>query len=375
MRFMKLTGTLLATLVTALALASCGGEQKLKMGVAGPLTGKDAVFGAQLKNGAEQAVEDINAAGGINGQQIELVLGDDAADPKQGRSVANTFVGDGVSFVIGHFNSGVSEPASDVYAENGILMITPGSTNPKITDRGLTNVFRTCGRDDQQGKIAGEYIAANFKDKKVAIAHDKTTYGKGLADETKKVMNGLGVTEVLYEGVNAGERDFSALVSKIKASGADLVYWGGVHTEGGSILRQMRGAGVNAVMMGGDGIATDEFAALGGPGTEGTLMTFGPDPTKRPEAQAVLAKFAARNFKPEAYTLYSYAAVQVVAEAAKAIGSLDPVKVAAEIHAGKTYKTAIGDLSFDAKGDVTRIDYVMYTWQKQPDGTITYVQN
>lgn len=371
MRVVKLAGVLLASLV----LASCGGEQTFKFGVAGPLTGKDAVFGAQLKQGVEQAIADINAAGGLNGQQIELMSGDDAGDPKQGRSVANTFVGEGVSFVVGHFNSGVTEPASDVYAENGILMITPGSTNPKITERGLTTVFRVCGRDDQQGKVAGEYIAQHFKDKKVAVIHDKTTYGKGLADETKKVMNGLGVTEVLYEGINASERDFSALVSKIKQSEADIVYWGGVHTEGGSILRQMRSGGVNAVMMGGDGIATDEFAALGGPGTEGTLMTFGPDPQKRPEAQAVIEKFKARKFKPEAYTLYSYAAVQVIAEAAKAINSLDPIKVAAELHTGKTYKTVIGDLSFDAKGDVTRIDYVMYTWKKQPDGSITYVQN
>lgn len=371
MRLVKLA----IALAAALSLSACGGEKSLKIGVAGPLTGKDAVFGAQLKNGVDQAVQDINAAGGLNGQKLELAFGDDAGDPKQGRSVANTFVGEGVSFVVGHFNSGVTEPASDVYAENGILMITPGSTNPKITDRGLSNVFRTCGRDDQQGKVAGEYIAQHFKDKKVAIAHDKTTYGKGLADETKKTMNGLGVQEVLYEGINAGERDFSALVSKIKASGADIVYWGGVHTEGGSILRQMRAAGVTAVMMGGDGIATDEFAALGGPGTEGTLMTFGPDPQKRPEAAAVLEKFKARNFKPEAYTLYAYASVQVIAEAAKAINSVDPAKIAEELHTGKTYKTVIGDLAFDAKGDVTRIDYVMYTWQKQPDGTIGYVQN
>ncbi|MFA5951119.1 MAG: branched-chain amino acid ABC transporter substrate-binding protein [Hyphomicrobium sp.] len=371
MRFVKL----FAVLMAALLVASCSGEKKLKIAVAGPFTGKDAVFGAQLKNGAEQAVEDINAAGGINGQKLELVVGDDAGEPKQGRSVANNFVGEGVSFVVGHFNSGVTEPASDVYAENGILMITPGSTNPKITERGLWNVFRTCGRDDQQGKVAGEYIAKHFAGKKVAITHDKTTYGKGLADETKKVMNGLGITEVLYEGINAGERDFTALVSKIKAAGADIVYWGGVHTEGGSILRQMRAAGVTAVMMGGDGIATNEFAALGGPGTEGTLMTFGPDPQKRPEAQAVLKKFAERNFRPEAYTLYSYASVEVIAAAAKSANSLDPQKIAEELKSGKTWKTVIGDLAFDKKGDVTRIDYVMYTWQKMPDGQILYVEN
>jgi branched-chain amino acid transport system substrate-binding protein len=303
------------------------------------------------------------------------VFGDDAGEPKQGPSVANGFVGDGVTFVVGHFNSGVSEPASDVYAENGILMITPASTNPKITDRGHWNVFRTCGRDDQQGKVAGDYIAAHFKDKKIAVTHDKTTYGKGLADETKKTMNAAGVTEVLYEGVNAGERDFSALVSKIKASGADVVYWGGVHTEGGSILRQMRAGGVNAVMMGGDGITSNEFAALAGPGVEGTLMTFGPDPQKRPEAAEVLQKFKARNFKPEAYTLYSYAALEVIKQAAESAKTLDPRKVAEEIRSGKTWKTVIGDLSYDKKGDVTRLDYVMYTWKKQPDGSITYVQN
>lgn len=373
MRLIKVMAALAATLI----LTACGGdsEQKLKIGVAGPMTGKDAVFGAQLKNGAEQAIEDINAAGGILGKKIHLVLGDDAGDPKQGRSVANNFLGEGVTFVVGHFNSGVSEPASDVYAENGLLMITPASTNPKITERGLWNVFRTCGRDDQQGQVAGAYIAKNLSGKKIAIAHDKTTYGKGLADETKKTMNRLGVNEVLYEGINAGERDFSALVSKIKASGADIVYWGGVHTEGGSILRQMRAAGVTATMMGGDGIVTNEFAALGGPGTEGTLMTFGPDPQKREEAQPVLEKFKARNFKPEAYTLYSYAAVQVIALAAESANSLDPQKVAAEIKSGKTWKTVIGDLSYDKKGDVTRIDYVMYIWKKMADGQISYVEH
>lgn len=372
---MRIVKILAATLM-AVGLASCGGgEKKLKFGVAGPMTGSDAAFGGQLKNGVEQAVADINAAGGILGQQIELVSGDDVGDPKQGVSVANQFTGEGVSFVVGHFNSGVSEPASDVYAENGMLMITPGSTNPRITDRGLWNVFRTCGRDDQQGKIAGEFIAKTFSGKKLAIVHDKTTYGKGLADETKKTVNGLGINEVLNEGVNKGERDYSALVSKIKQAGADVVYWGGVHTEGGGLLRQLRDQGVTAQFIGGDGIVTHEFAALAGSGVEGTMMTFGPDPQKRPEAAAVVQKFLAKNYKPEAYTLYSYVAVQVVAQAAESAKSLEPQKVAAEIHSGKVWKTVIGDLSFDKKGDITRVDYVMYTWKKQDDGSFTYVQN
>ncbi len=227
---------------------------QIKIGVAGPITGPNAAFGAQLKNGAEQAVEDINAAGGILGQKITVALGDDVSDPKQGVSVANKFVGDGVKFVVGHFNSGVTMPASEVYQENGILQITPASTNPKITERGMWNIFRTCGRDDQQGAVAGDYILKNFKGKKIAVVHDKTTYGQGLADETKKAMNKGGMKEVLYEGVNIGEKDFSALVSKIKAAGADLVYWGGLHTEGGLIVRQMRDQGVKAPLMGGDGI-------------------------------------------------------------------------------------------------------------------------
>ena len=248
------------------------------------MTGPNAAFGAQLKNGVEQAVADINAKGGINGQKIELVFGDDASDPKQGVSVANKFLGDGVKFVIGHFNSGVTMPASEVYAGERHVHDHAVGHQPEDHRAQLWNVFRTCGRDDQQGDVAGKYIVDKFKGKKVAIVHDKTTYGKGLADETKKAMNKGGIKEVLYEGVNAGEKDFSALVSKIKTAGADLVYWGGLHTEGGLIVRQMRDQGVKAVMMGGDGIATDEFAAIGGPGVEGTLMTFGPDPRKNPAA-------------------------------------------------------------------------------------------
>jgi branched-chain amino acid transport system substrate-binding protein len=369
MKRMMVTGL---AAVASLALATAASAQ-IKVGVAGPLTGPNAAFGAQLKNGAEMAAADINAKGGINGQKIELVFGDDQSDAKQGVSVANKFVGDGVKFVVGHFNSGVTMPASSVYAENGILMITPSATNPQITERGLWNVFRTCGRDDQQGEVAGKYIAQHFKGKKVAIVHDKTTYGKGLADETKKTMNGLGVQEVLYEGVNTGEKDFSALVTKIKAAGADLVYWGGLHTEGGLIVRQMRGQGVNAPLMGGDGITTDEFATVGGPGVEGTLMTFPPDPQKRPEAAEVVKKFEARNFKPESYTLYSYAALEIIAEAANQAKTLEPKKVAEHIK-GKTFKTVIGDIGYNNKGDITRADYVMYTWRKVGD-KITYVQN
>jgi branched-chain amino acid transport system substrate-binding protein len=366
---------LLSSIALGMMTFAGAAQAQVKLGVAGPITGPNAAFGAQLKNGVEQAIEDINAAGGILGQKITLSVGDDVSDPKQGVSVANKFVADGVKLVVGHFNSGVTMPASEVYAENGIVMVSPSATNPKITERGLWNVFRTCGRDDQQGAVAAKYIVDNLKGKKVAVVHDKTTYGQGLADETKKAMNAAGVREVLYEGINTGEKDFSALVSKLKSAGAEIVYWGGLHTEGGLIVRQMRDQGLNAVLMSGDGITSDEFATIGGPGVEGTLMTFPPDPQKRPEAAAIIKKFEARKFKPEAYTLYSYAAVEIVAEAAKRSNSLDPKKIAEEMKKGAAFKTVIGDISFDKKGDITRPDYVMYTWKKGADGKVTYVQN
>jgi branched-chain amino acid transport system substrate-binding protein len=365
---------LLTSIALGSVLAFAGVAQAdIKVGVAGPLTGPNAAFGAQLQKGAEQAAEDINAAGGINGEKIILSFGDDVSDPKQGVSVANKFVGDGVKLVVGHFNSGVSMPASEVYQENGILMVGPSATNPKVTERGMWNVFRTCGRDDQQGAVAGKYIKDNFADKKVAVIHDKTTYGQGLADETKKAANALGIKEVLYEGVNAGEKDFSALVSKIKAAGVDVIYWGGLHTEGGLIVRQARDQGVKAVFMSGDGITSDEFATIGGPGVEGTLMTFPPEPRNRPEAKEVIAKFEAKKFNPEAYTLYSYAALQIMAQAANNIKSSDPKKIAEEMRSGKAFKTVIGDIAYDKKGDITRPDYTMYVWKKVGDKT-TYVE-
>jgi len=361
-------------LLAALAFSGAASAQ-IKMGVAGPITGPNAAFGAQLVNGTQQAVDDINKAGGILGQQITLEQGDDVSDPKQGVSVANKFVGDGVKFVVGHFNSGVTIPASDVYQENGVLFITPSATNPKVTDRMLWDAFRTCGRDDQQGMLWAEYARDKLKGKKIAVVHDKTTYGKGLADAALDNMHKFGIKEVLYEGVNTGEKDYSAIVSKIKESGADILMWGGLHTEGGLIIRQMRDQGMKTVMVSGDGITDNEFAQIGGPGVEGTLMSFGPDPRNNPAAKDVVAEFKAKNFDPEAYTLYSYAAVQIMKQAAEATKSLDPKKIAEYMHSGKTFHTVIGDIAYDKKGDRTSVDYVWYTWEKGPDGKITYVQN
>ena len=363
-----------AVALTAMVAFSGNAWADLLVGVAGPLTGPNAAFGAQLQKGAEQAAADINAAGGINGEMVKIVLGDDVSDPKQGISVANKFVADGVKFVDGHFNSGVTIPASEVYAENGMLMVTPAATNPQVTERGMSNVFRICGRDDQQGGIAGAYIAKNFPDAKIAVIHDKTPYGQGLADETKKALEANGVKEALYEGVNVGDKDFSALIAKMKEAGVSVVYWGGLHTEAGLIMRQMADQGLKAQFMSGDGIVSNELASIAGDAVNGTLMTFAPDPRKNPAAKEVVEKFRAAGFEPEAYTLYSYAAVQVMVEAANKAGSNDPAKVAEMLKSGGPWKTAIGELSFDEKGDTTGNNYVIYEWKKGDDGKYSYFE-
>jgi branched-chain amino acid transport system substrate-binding protein len=371
-------------LAVGLGLAFAGDARaQVKLGVGGPLTGSDAAFGAQLRQGVEQAVADINAKGGILGQQILLQTGDDGGNPREGVSVANKFVGDGVKFVVGHFNSGVTMPASEVYQENGILMITPASTNPKVTERKLWNVFRVCGRDDQQGTLAAKIILERFKGKRIAFVHDKTTYGQGLADETRRALAKGGLKGVLYEGVNKDDRDFTAVISKIRQARPDLVFWGGLHSAGGLILRQMRAQGIKAPLMGGDGITDDEFAAIAGPGAEGTLMTFSPDPRTNPANKAIIELFRSkRMFEPQAYTLYSYASVQIIKQAVEKAKSLDPKKVAEVMRSGMVFNTVLGDISFDKKGDVSEYivgkvkkdRYVLYIWRKGPDGRITYFE-
>ncbi len=355
---------LVAAAALAMGFAATAAQaDSVKIATAGPMTGQYASFGKQMKDGATMAVKDINAAGGVLGKKIELIIGDDACDPKQAVAVANKMVGDGVVFMAGHFCSGSSIPASKVYEEEGIVMISPASTNPKLTDEGGPNVFRVCGRDDQQGSTAAEFIAKKFPNARVAIFHDKTAYGKGLADEMRKRYNALGKKEVMYGAYTAGEKDYSALVSKLKQNKIDLLYLGGYHTEGGLIVRQMRDQGMKTILMSGDALVTDEYWKITGDAGEGTLMTFSPDPRKNPEAADVVKRFEAAGINPEGYVLYTYAAIQAWKQAAEQAGSVDPAKVTKALHKGK-FKTVLGELSFNEKGDVTLPGYVVYVWSK-----------
>jgi branched-chain amino acid transport system substrate-binding protein len=352
--------TLLGILIAGAAVLPARAD--MTIAVVGPMTGPYAVFGDQMKRGADWVVRELNAKGGVNGQKLALTVGDDACDPKQAVAVANLMAGKHVPVVIGHYCSGSSIPASDVYGEYGILQISPASTNPSFTERKMWNVFRTCGRDDKQGVTAGAYIAKAYKDKRIAVLHDKSAYGKGLADEMKKELNKRGVKEALYDAYNPGEKDYTALVTRLKAGRFDVVYIGGYHTEVGLILRQAKDANFAAQFISGDANATDELWSIAGNAANGFLMTFGPDPRKNPAAKATVEAMLKEKFDPEGYTLYTVAAVQVWAEAVKKAGSTDAKKVAAAMH-NASFDTVIGKLTLDAKGDIVDPKYVFYVWK------------
>lgn len=361
------------TLFTVLAVCAMGltaAQADITIATAGPMTGQYASFGQQMKAGATMAVKDINAAGGVLGQQLQLEVGDDACDPKQAVAVANQMVNKGIVFMAGHFCSGSSIPASAVYDEEGIIQISPASTNPKLTDEGGPGVYRVCGRDDQQGIVAGDYIAKHFPGKKIAVLHDKTAYGKGLADETMSQLEKNGVKVAMYEAYTAGEKDYSALVSKMKAENIDVIYIGGYHTEAGLILRQARERGLKAQLISGDALVTAEYWQITGDAGEGTLMTFSPDPRKNPDAAPVVKRFRDAGVEPEGYVLYTYAAIQAWAQAAEKAKSTKFDDMIKALNTNK-FNTVLGNIGFDDKGDVTAPGYVFYEWSK---GSYDYVK-
>lgn len=363
---------MLKTLSLAVAATMVAGvaQADITIATAGPMTGQYASFGQQMRAGAEAAVRDINAAGGVLGQMLKLEVGDDACDPKQAVAVANQMVNKGVVFMAGHFCSGSSIPASAVYDEEGIIQISPASTNPKLTDEGGPGVFRVCGRDDQQGEVAGKFLATEYAGKNIAVVHDKTAYGKGLADATLANLEKNGGKAAMYEAYTAGEKDYSALVTKLKQANIDVLYVGGYHTEAGLMVRQMREQGMDTQLISGDALVTQEYWAITGDAGEGTLMTFSPDPRKNPVAAPLVEKFRAEGIEPEGYVLYTYGAIQAWAQAVEKAGTTDFEPVVEALKSNE-FSTVLGDFGFDDKGDVTAPGYVFYEWK---GGNYDYAQ-
>ncbi|EPL15560.1 branched-chain amino acid ABC transporter substrate-binding protein [Pseudomonas sp. CF161] len=357
--------TLSTRLSFAIAVAfSAHAVADIKIGVGAPFTGPNAAFGDQIWRGAAQAAADINASGGVNGEKIVLVKGDDACEPKQAVAAANQMVNvEHVVGVIAHYCSSSAIPATEIYDEAQIIAITPAASSPKLTERGLPGVFRMSGRDDQQGQVAADYIAQKLKAKSVAVIHDKDTFGQGVADTTLLALKNQGVQAVVYEGLTRGEKDFNAVVTKIRSSKAEVVYFGGCHPEAGPLVRQMREQGLTIPFVTTDCTVTDQLVATAGGKqyTKGVLMTFYPDPRKLASGKDVVAKFRAEGYEPESYTLFSYASVQALAAAFKGAGTTDGTQ-ASEWLKSHSVDTVLGSKSFTAQGDLKDSPYVMYEW-------------
>lgn len=365
----------------ALFLASATGAQaQVKIGLSAPLTGPDAAFGQGMRAGAEQAVADLNRAGGVNGQRLVLVVADDAGDGKQGLAVARKFAAERVGLVVGPLNTAVAALAMPVYAEAGIVAVTPGATWPPLTGRGLWNVFRTGPSDADQSALAGSYLAARFGERRIGLVHDKTSFGRGLVDGVARVLRANHRSEAAFEGLARGDRDLSALVSRLKRAGVEAVYFGGLAAEGAVLVKAMREAGLAAPLVGSDGLLDRTFAQAAD--AEGTVMSVAPErrlPDTRPPARPARPAEAEPLPATATFTAPAYAAVEVLRLGIEGAGSAEARAVAAFLHRGSPLRTAIGTIAYDAAGDIRpdpqRPAYRLQVWRRTPDGRLDYAGN
>jgi branched-chain amino acid transport system substrate-binding protein len=354
---------LFGILVTTLATASPG-RADIVIGVPGPMTGGMAWIGEQGERGAALAIAELNAAGGVLGEPVRILLVDDFCDADQALAAAKKLVAEEVALVAGHLCSGAAIPASKVYEEAGILMISPTATNPALTEQGFAKVFRMSGRDTLQGTMAAEYLAERWRGRDIAIVHDGQAYGKGIAEEARRRLNEHGITGVLFELIEAGQPDYSELIDKLQAEGIDALYFGGYTAEAGLIIRQARSRGYDLQMIGSDALISEYFWHVAGPAAVGVRFVSMADPRANEQAAAIVERFRADGYEPEGITLYSYAAVEVWAQAVEKAATVEPKAVAAALRA-HTFDTVLGTIGFDSKGDVYGYEpFVWYVWQE-----------
>lgn len=348
------------SLFLVLLVPCCAKEEKvIKIGVAGPLTGDQAKVGQDMRNGVLLAVEDANSKGGVLGMKIEIVEMDDRHDPKEAVSVAQKLVADkNVVGVIGHLNSGCCIPASEIYKQAGMAMITPSATNPEVTSRQLSpnwgpkNLFRVCLTDDVQGELAGRFAIERLKVKRAAVIHDKSAYGKGIAMEFEKAFRKYGGNVLTIEGITQGDEDFSAVLTKIKGMSPDLIYFGGMFREGGLIVKQARALGIRAIYMGADGLYTPEYIRIGGEAAEGSIMSFLAPPWDKFESvREFMRRYNERFGEIQTYAPYAYDATNILIEAIKRAGTTDRRKISEEVAKTRDFKGITGNITFDEKGD------------------------
>ncbi|MEO7031769.1 MAG: branched-chain amino acid ABC transporter substrate-binding protein [Herbaspirillum sp.] len=357
-------------LAVGMMMTSAAGAQTIKIAIAGPFTGALTQYGTMVKEGVDTAIEQINAAGGVLGKKLEAVTVDDGCEPKQGPVVANRIVNDKIHYVVGHVCSGATIAATDIYNNEGVVMVTPSATSPAVTDgKKYDMIFRTIGRDDQQGPAAAKFIIQKIKPTKVAVLHDKQSYGQGIATAVKNDLTKAGVNVVLFEGITAGDSDYSAVITKLKAAGATFVYYGGYHPEMGLLLRQAAEQGLKAKFMGPEGVGNPDINAIAGPAAEGMLVTLPADFTQDPANAAIVKAFKDKNRNPSgAFQLTAYSATLAIADGIKGVGADNPTKVASYLHS-HTISTPIGKISWNKQGDLKDFKFDVFTWHK--DGSKT----
>ncbi|AUA57976.1 Leucine-, isoleucine-, valine-, threonine-, and alanine-binding protein precursor [Achromobacter spanius] len=368
----RLTPVIAALGVAAgLTFAAGAHAQTIKIGVVGPTTGAVTQYGDMVREGVDTAIERINAAGGVNGKKLEAVVIDDGCEPKQGPVAANRVVNSKIGFVVGHVCSGATIAAADIYNNEGVVMVTPSATAPAVTDgKNYEFIFRTIGRDDQQGPAAAQFILEKIKPKKAAVLHDKQSYGQGIATAVKNDLEKGGVPVAIFEGVNAGDSDYSAVITKLKAQGVDFVYYGGYHPEMGLLLRQAAEQGVKAKWMGPEGTGNPDINAIAGDAVEGMLLTLPADFTQNAANADIVKAFEAKKRNASgAFQMTAYAATQVIADGIKGAGSDDPTKVAKYLHAN-SFDTPIGKVSWNKQGDLTNFKFDVFTWHKDGSKTV-----
>ncbi len=362
------------TLIAALGLAGAAfigtaAHAQIKIAMVIPTTGPLTQYGDMVKEGATTAVEMTNAAGGINGKKIELVAVDDACEPKQGPVAANRVVNAKIGYVIGPVCSGASIAAAPIYNNEGVVVATPSATSPALTDgKNYHFIFRTIGRDDQQGPSAAKFIIEHAKPKKVAVLHDKQSYGQGIATAVRDDLKKAKIDVALFEGINAGDSDYSAVITKLKSAGVDFVYFGGYHPEMGLLLRQAAEQGLKVKMMGPEGVGNPEVNAIAGGAVEGMLVTLPADFSANPKNAAIAKAFKDAKRNPSgAFQMTSFAAAQAIIAGIKAAGD-NPAKVADWLHANNV-DTVLGNVGWNKQGDLKSFDFQVFEWHK--DGSKT----
>lgn len=369
----RLSLALLVALVAALPATAWAQKGKIKIAVQAPLSGEQAALGEHIKLGAQLAVEEASKAFKDLGYELVLVPQDDQAKPEVGVANARNMVADPeVLVIVGHFNSGVALPASEVYKDAMLVMISPANTATEITDRGYPNVNRVCGRDDVQGPVGARFAAQELKAKSVYIIHDKTTYGQGVADSFRSEAKKLGMNVLAFEGTEE-RANFSPMIIPLKAKNPALVYFGGIYHQGGLLLKQMREKGVKAIFMGPDGVDSEEMVKIAGAAAVGSYYTsVAPPRDATPETAAFAKKYKQRFGKDiEAFGLYGYDATLVGIKAMEQWLKANPGKkpsraeVSTAVRKIKNFKGVTGSIEFDNKGDPVKAKYFVLKFEKQ----------